>query len=245
MIQERERKHFNKSPITEAVINILVELPETISLESLDILTNTVNEDYPNKRNSFNFEAFFSDDGPTVTNDITGYIFSNTETKKIFQARLDGFAVNKLTPYDTWELFVEEAKRLWEIYYSVANPTLIHSITLRYIDKLDIPLPFSDFNEYITNAPVTSRELPQELTSFFYQIQTDYDDIGAHLILSQSMLPQTNDELVNIILDINLQKNLEISADNIDFWQDLETLHNRMNHVFRASITEKMEGIIE
>ena len=41
-----------------------------------------------------------------------GYIFASSDERQIFQARLDGFSFSRLAPYDRWETFRDEARRL-------------------------------------------------------------------------------------------------------------------------------------
>jgi uncharacterized protein (TIGR04255 family) len=101
-------------------------------------------------KHSFQAEFRFSpgkdESTPVIPKGKTeGYIFHSKNENKIVQARLDGFTFNKLRAYEDWNKFHSEARELWELYDKIIKPISVDRIALRYINRIEIPLPFDDF----------------------------------------------------------------------------------------------------
>ena len=121
---------FPNAPITEALLDIRVELSNDINLETLEKFHghNDIKEYFPVKkrRESFTGGVKFSPEGKVSTLPTSGgpdgYLFQSPTEKKIVQARIDGYTFNKLKPYESWDAFRSEARKLWNIYFQITNP---------------------------------------------------------------------------------------------------------------------------
>ena len=82
-----------------------------------------------------------------------GYLFRSADTKQAVQALKDGFSFSRFRPYQDWDAFSKEARDLWERYVSLTKPEKVNRISLRYINRLELPLPFGDFKEYLLTVP--------------------------------------------------------------------------------------------
>jgi len=153
-------------------LDIRVELPKEIILENLEKFHDheTVKEHFPvkKKRESFKGGVKVSPGGkisvlPT-SGGPDGYLFQSPIEKKIVQARIDGYTFNKLKPYESWDSFRTEARKLWNIYFQITKPVRITRIALRYINRIEIPLPMNDFKEYVITQtmekPTENQRLP-------------------------------------------------------------------------------------
>jgi uncharacterized protein (TIGR04255 family) len=70
---------------------------------------------------------------------------------------------------------------------SVTKPKLINRLALRYVNRLDLPLPVGDLKYYLRTVPEVSPDLPQGLSGYFMQLQIPQEDISAILILNQAL----------------------------------------------------------
>src|SRR5207253_4384748 len=100
-----------------------------------------------------------------------GYTFTSSDGLQAFQSRLDGFTFSRLAPYNGWESFCSEARRLWNIYREVTQPQAVTRAAVRYINRLDLPLPIRDLKDYLRTVPEVSPDLPQGLSGYFMQLQ--------------------------------------------------------------------------
>lgn len=236
---------FKKAPITEALIDIQVVLPEETTLEKLASFHELVKDSFPLKEERIIITGSFkASPGNLPTPDISsesridGYRFRSPETNKIVQARLDGFTFNKLKPYENWDVFSAEARKLWNMYSELAKPIKVKRIALRYINRIEIPLPIKDFKEYILNAPEISPKLPQLLDHFFMRVAIPYHEIEATAVITETIDKQVTSQYLPIIFDIDVFKEHLYKIDDVDIWQDFEKLRKLKNDIFFNSLTD-------
>src|SRR5207249_4682207 len=94
-------------------------------------------------------------------------------------------------PYDSWEAFRAEARRLWKTYRDVARPAKIDRMAVRYVNRLDLPADLRDFKDYLRTVPEVSGDLPQALAGFFLQLNIPQPDLGCTLLLNEAIIEPT------------------------------------------------------
>ena len=248
-----ERTIFPRAPITEALIDIFVELPHESTLDTLSSFHDEIKDKYPSKQERVIWKGevkYREGQVPEISSPSSGgplgYLFKSLDGKQIAQARLDGFTVNRLKPYERWETLRDEAKGLWETYCRITRPTGLTKLGLRYINKIEIPLPFDDIKEFILTVPDVASELPQILQNFFMRLVLPKPTIQSTAIITQTMEPVTeSSQVLPFIFDIEVYKDKgsEIDFDNI--WGGLEELHDFKNQIFFGSITPKTKELFK
>lgn len=205
-------------------------------------------EDYPTREDIQQVEQQFQVETAAMTATTTqrqnGYRFISHDQKRIIQARLDGFTFSWLAPYENWEVFSQEAKKIWEIYVQTIVKVQIIGIAVRYINRLDLPLPLEDFKNYLRTLPEISPDLPQGLSEYFMRLQMPQEDIGALLFINETIIPPKKDDFLSIVLDIELYSHTEIGQATADYWKVLDQLRIRKNEVFEACITDEMRALL-
>jgi len=240
-------KDYSHAPITEAVIDIQVKLPPEVKLDNLAQVYSSIQAEYPQCEGVLLFQGEIvagASVGATASQSPIGYRASRNDQKQILQLRLDAFAFSRLAPYDCWENFRDEAKRLWNIYQSLTNPEALVRLALRYINRLDIPLPIGDLKEYLRTFPEVSADLPQELSGYFMQLQIPQENLGTMLVINQAIVPPPTPDFVSIILDLDLFREGDIPSNEIELWHILEQMHEQKNIAFESCITERTRELI-
>ena len=240
--------HYSKAPLTEAVLDIRVELPSEITLQKLRDIQVGEEENYPRREDSIIVVGQVSmgaQVGASAKQTPNGYRFVSQDNRQIFQARTDGFTFNRLAPYETWESFRDEARRLWEIYRPIANPKNISRLALRYINRLDLPLPLKDFKDYLRTFPEISSDMSQGLSGYFMQLQLPQPDLEAMLHLNQTLIPPPTPNFVSVVLDLDLFCKDNVPSEDQEIWKRFEILRTRKNEVFEACITNKTRRLIK
>jgi len=246
-----EYTHLRNAPITEALIDIRVKVKEGFDVERFQTLFDGISSQYSDKKARQRWEGrleFKKGEGTISTGaeTIDGYIFTSSDRKQVFQARIDGFTFNRLKPYDKWETFRDEAKRLWQLYSSLVAPEIVR-VAVRYINKFNIPLfpqPPRDFNEYLTAAPIVPEGLPQGVSSFLSRIVVHDPEADSDATITQAFEQIIDPKFLPIILDIDVFRQKELISEE-EAWQTLEKLRYIKNDIFFRSITEKAKELFK
>lgn len=241
------RRHYSKAPITEAVIDIRVRLPETARLSDLEAVQEPHRSDYPGKESRSLARGRFEvgrQVSASASSEPIGFLFKSEDEKRIFQAQRDGFTMSRLAPYETWEPFREEARRLWTTYRVRLQPEAIVRLAVRYINRLDLPMPVGELKDYLRTVPEVSPELPQLLSGLFMQLTVPQDDLRGTLLLTEALIEPSRPDVVSVVLDIDLFRTEELPSDDGGIWELFELLHDRKNDVFEACITERTRELI-
>ncbi len=233
---------YENAPITEALIDIRVEAPQALTLQTLEGLHGAIKDRYPGKKKRVYMEGRFSagvEIGAAAKQTEMGFAFATENGRQIFQARRDGFTFSRLRPYGNWAELRDEARRLWSIYRESVAPRQITRVAVRYINQIDIPPQATDYKVYFRTVPEVSPELPQGLSGFIMQLQFPQEDFGGSLILTETAVPLPSSGAVSVVLDLDVFKDhVEIASDD-EVWDLLETLRNRKNEFFEGCITDE------
>lgn len=235
-------KYYSNAPITEAIIDIRVDLPSSVTVEDLKKIEEILQEDYPNAENHYEFSAFlnFNEAEPieaTGQRFHSGFKYKSKDGKRILQARLDGFTLSQLPPYQTWEPFKVEAYKLWALYRAVVTPKKVHRLALRYINRIDIK-PGVEFNTYLKTYPEISPLISQELSNFVMHLELPQRDIESTLLINQAIVPSSDPNFISVLLDLDLFREGSFIPDDDEIWTIFNLLRLRKDEVFEACITD-------
>jgi uncharacterized protein (TIGR04255 family) len=116
------QEHLNNAPITEAVIDLRIETPIGVTVEAFEkLLAARDNLGYTKKgrimRGASGF-ALKADEMQSLGAQASGIgvRLQSQNEKYVAQLSLEGFALSRLQPYESWENLVAEARRLWQDY---------------------------------------------------------------------------------------------------------------------------------
>lgn len=251
-IAMQTHRHYSRAPITEAIIDFRVALPEGFLADEFADLYSQIKDDFPIMQ-PFQTSMVTLDPGKPdspikvgTSEQASGFLFRSRDNLRTFQATSGGFTFNRLAPYKSWEEFSAEAQKLWEIYKKRCKPICVTRAAIRYVNQINIPSDGAvELKEYLKTVPEVSSTLSQNaLQSFFMQLQIPQQDLNCLLLINEAIAPRTNPNLVIIILDLDLFREQIWASDDDDIWQFLELLRHRENEVFESSITDKTRELI-
>ncbi len=236
---------YPNAPIREALFDIRVNNINIKKVEDLLFLKEMVLDDLPEMRllHQFTSKINFSLDKPVEgesQSDIAGYVFVSKDKTRQLQIKNDGITLNILKPYENWEKHFTYFIEIWNKYNELFSPNNITRIAARFINRIEIPMPFNSFQEYIVNMPPIPICLPQVFTSFFMQTQIPCNVEGANVnaIISETIEPITND-ILPFILDIDVFQVLDAENKNVDLIKNFSEIHILKNDIFENCITDK------
>jgi uncharacterized protein (TIGR04255 family) len=99
-----------------------------------------------------------------------------------------------------------------ELIRNITQPENITRLAVRYINRLDLPLPVADLKDYLRPVPKIAPGLPQSLSGYFMQLQIPQEDIKGVLILNEALVPPPSPDVGSVLLDIDIFRDAEVSA---------------------------------
>jgi len=243
--------HFPNAPITEALLDIRVKLPGQTDLEKLATFHDAIKQQYPSKQERLAWRGHVeikASPVPEVSQSAAGgpdgYLFTSGDGRHVVQARLDGFTFSRLKPYDKWTTLRDEAKELWQRYVQIASPDTVTRIALRYINRIEIPLPMRDFKDYILTTPEIAPDLPQGLESFFMRLVIPDPKGQAVAIVTEAVEPVDEaHKRLPLIFDIDVFRAVAFNVQDNSMWETFEYLHDLKNEIFFKSLTPKAKEL--
>ncbi len=246
-----ETEHLAHAPIVEASLAIGATFAKPVDQELLASFQDRLGGRYPAKevRIAWAGQVELKADAPpqfavAPGSGPAGYLFRSADTKQAVQALKDGFSFSRFRPYEDWSKFVKEARDLWERYAALTKPEKINRIGLRYINRLELPLPFDDFKEFILTGPEIAPELPQGLASFFFRAVVPIDEAKAFGVITETTVEtEATKTVVPLILDIDVFRagTFTVTADQL--WPSFDRLREVKNRLFFKSLTDKAKDL--
>ncbi|MGI8554548.1 MAG: TIGR04255 family protein [Dehalococcoidia bacterium] len=247
-----QHRRYKKDPLTEAVIDLRVELPEGTHVEDLRGLHARLSDTYGAPQEMYENVATieFRPGGSAplarTAHARRGFRFDRADARRVMQARLDGFSYSAIAPYEEWETFRGEAKNLWELYRNAYHPIHVTRVAVRYINRIDIPLHAANSNgalqlkDYFSTYPQVADGLAHNtMAGFIMQIHVPQPDIDSTLLVNQAVVPPPHPGVFSVVLDLDLFREVQWDpTDDETVWGFLDILRVRKNDAFEASITD-------
>jgi uncharacterized protein (TIGR04255 family) len=237
--------HYQNAPITEALVDIQVRLPSETTIDAVRAALGTLGDRFTNvgKLNATSFslgEEKTAIEKPT----LLGLAFRSKDNKNAIQTRLNGFGFSRLSPYENWEGLRDEARGFWSMYRANLKPEAITRLTIKYVNRFDIPLPVKDLKDFFRTVPEISPDMPQDLSGFFMQLLIPYPELMSMLVLTQTLVPPPRTGIVSVGLDIELNCMNNVPFEDDDIWNFFEKFRVAKNSIFEASITDAARELI-
>lgn len=239
-------RHLRNAPITEALIDLRAISPKDFSANAFETLKPRLATSYPVALERRGIEARFelaaskvSASRPTDLG-LQGVFFKSADNLTIAQFRTDGFTLNRLKPYTSWQQIFPEAMRLWKMYVEVVRPTSVSRLALRYINHLTLSPPVGDFKQYLTAPPEVPPDLPQAVSSFLHRVVIHEITTGMAATITQAFEQGLEVGGATIIFDIDAFKSGDFQPDGPDIQDVFGRLHDFKNNIFFSSLTDTL-----
>ena len=236
--------HLPKAPITEAVIEIRgkASLPwdEKTILEKL----KTELPDYPKQKSGRvqQFEVNPEKEQKVIVRDLgwQGLDITSTDQKYISKFNMNFFSLSRLAPYENWDRFKDEMKRLWNIHYKLAVPLEIQRLGVRFINRIEIPDESVHLRDYFQGFSSGIPAIKLDLNGFLHHDIFTVPNYSYMMNIIKTIQPKTPTNNRALILDIDVftQQPIEANDDIID--KKLSDLHWLKNKIFFSIITPQL-----
>lgn len=232
--------HLNNAPIREAVLDIKVDPRSDLTPDALAAFVDKVTADFPDASPIRALQAEFDvgSDEPVRSSPLQtlGTICWNEAKTRAVQARLDGFTVNHVQGYESWNALRDQAHRLWQEYVAIAGPKQVIRCALRYINRIDLPV-LVDMSANLLTRPEVAAELPQLVDDFFMRVVVPFSE-GRKVSITQASEPITEDGAKTraLILDIDAFSTRPFDIGDDAIWKEFDELRLMKNRCFFNSL---------
>ncbi len=234
--------HLPRAPIVEAVIDWRAKLAPEFDVMRLLAASEKLDSGYALLDEQREFHQTIEQKPGTEPKHtfgfagVRGYRFRSTDALHFATLKHDGFSFSRLKPYTNWRSVFNEAVRLWGIYRDLAEPEEVSRIAVRYINRILLPIPVTDFGKYLTAPPSAPPGAPQLMTSLLYRVVVHEPEDGVSANISQ-VIEGYQPGSVPLILDIDafIMKNMD--PYGFDFATQFESLRRMKNRIFFATLT--------
>lgn len=237
-------RQLKNAPVKEALIDIQFE--SSIELTHIDAIADRVREKYSKKSDIWQTVlGIVQREGAqnAANNTLLGRRLESEDGRFVLLMRRNGLAVSRLAPYVDWDELRNEAKTCWAALLEISGLPSVSRIAVRYINELKIPLPFGDFNEFLTCPPTVPAALPQAISEFLTRVVIPDPDNQTVSIVTQALqAPPSFTEgktVVPVILDIDVYRLGVLPAEGGEIWGVLDILREQKNKMFFEHLTEK------
>ena len=240
---------FPNAPITEALIDVRVTFESAVKLDQLEKLSERFSTRFPIKETQTVHEYALKVQDATggveshAKSKILGYVRFTENRDKAVLLRVNGFAFSKLEPYESWFALRDEAREHWETYRGELGPSRIARLAVRYINRIELSLPITDFQDYILTGPQIAEGIPQGLAEFFFRVvipNPDDEQMRATITSTMEKLEQDN-KVLPYIFDIDASMPVDLDPTDEETWLAFERLRDYKNLIFFNSTTEKVK----
>lgn len=236
-----ESKHLRNAPITEALFDFRVKARKGFHPEAFAALQAQISGRFPQMDEHHRQQMTFGANQEPVIKDpvLHGYFFKTSDEKTIAQFRIDGFTLNKLRPYSSWEVLFPQAMELWRLYVSIAEPEVITRLAVRYINRIPLPSGEITLQTYLTAAPAVPQGLPQSLSHFFTRLTIREPKTSLSANIQQTLEVLEPGMSPTILLDIDVYKESEFEIDDPAIEETFSQMRVFKNSIFFKSITDE------
>jgi len=171
--------------------------------------------------------------------------FLSADGKALVQVGPNLLAVNHLKPYPGWDTFLPMIQEAYRAYIETAPPTAIQRIGLRYINRIELPGPRVELEEYLNIYPYLGRELPQDYGEVMVRIQTAFNALrdGLQIVLASPEAGNTDVNVFVLDMDYFLAKPGVITAQEAFSW--VNEAHDRLEQLFEGCISDKLRQLFQ
>ena len=242
--------HLHGAPIVEAVIHWRARSEKKLKREELRQELVRKLPDYPTVKiqHELHVESALGPDGAAVSrrDEWHGFRLETKDGRYIAQFTRNGFVFSRVTPYENWDRFAAEAKRLWQIHVDLAEPAGIERLGVRFINRI-VPIDVPALGDVLTLPPRAPAGMALPIDEFLHR--TLFDVAGhpyrVHVIQTSQPPAPPETDAASVIVDIDVFTTRTVEMDAAAVQTHLNEMRWLKNKAFYSLITEETIKLFE
>jgi uncharacterized protein (TIGR04255 family) len=223
---------YQRPPIVEAVIDFL--LSQKLDDESYEHVVGHLVKEYPNRDKK--------DEGDELVMDL-----SSPNGRRHILLGQSTVSAHVLAPYPGWESLLDVAREALDALPESVRVAGASSVSVRYMDRIEFPIPEPVFNEYITIMPNRPAGMPKYLSAFTAALLSEEPETGTAASLMITCPPWQENKNPEILCDVRVERRgtSPISLTTEEWLKAANDLHATQRQIFEASITDKTRELFQ
>lgn len=167
------------------------------------------------------------------------------DTRAVVGIGADRLSVHVVEPYPGWASFRPRIAAALEAWREVAAPEGAVSVSVRYIDRIKLPVGGGSLQDYLPLLPRRPESGPPQMQAFHVVTQSYDPALDYSAVLTMATAPPEADKLV-MLYDLNVLRMRQAPGLGLDEVMDhVEFLHARQKLIFEDSITDLTRGLFQ
>lgn len=242
--------HFPNPPIVEAIFDIQYRLAEAFDIQTIqNAATDKFKPQYPitqqQQEAQFTITMPVTDaanpEGKRQFLGVRGFSFVAENKAEILQIRRDGFTLNRLKPYISFDKHLQDMLSAWSWVCTNIPVEEILRVSVRYINVIQIPLaemPLVD--QYFPLLPRIPEKMQVLVAGLLVQQRFRFDVPGVEAMVTLTHQPIVQDHLP-MIFDIDIHAG-QLGTLNLDELKSKFTLlREYKNRIFFHGTSESLQ----
>ena len=240
-----ETPHYPNAPIVEAIFDIQTALPLIPTQEQFTELAKGIVGDAYSSCSTIRCQNIELVQGSAELNvksndDWIGCEFRQQDLPQVLRIRKDGMSFHRLHPYTSYEELIPQFRKLWESYLSTFSPKAVTKVSLRFINRINLPAgsKIVDLSKFVKVVPHVALPVETDIQNLLSRVHIVEKGTNNNAHVSFSSVKKGED-LENILLDIETWNSLGAAADSSEIWDSFEGLRDLKNTLFTGSLEEE------
>jgi len=237
---------YAKPPIIEAVCDIRFDVNSNWDLAMPGLFFERFKTSYPKRRQAQAVDLAVSPAKNQLEHILSRQdrlqLFDQDE-KEVLQIGPHFLAVNRLTPYDSWQEFEPKIMAAFEAYLDIAKPKALARTDLRAVNRIEIPKQLIRMEDYFDFYPYLGENLPQAINPYFVGVEFAFEKGRDRLRLEiQSTLSEKEGTTTTLLtLDYYCQELGKIDFGGVRDW--LRLAHRALDDVFEGCLKDPLREL--
>ncbi|WP_319798767.1 TIGR04255 family protein [Nitrobacter sp.] len=230
---------YKRPPVIEAVIDIRVE--GALDQGQLQRLNKDFSASYPFSEESQHIGVELSENAAKINQSFAGYTMRNAESTDALVLTPASIATTRQAPYDGWERLRAAAEGNWLQWRKAVGRKKIVRIGVRFINRLDIPIPENqlfNLDDYL-DVGIRLPAIGLAIHNYAVHLQANAQEQPFKLVLNVGSTPSPLIGAASALLDLDVFQEGDLPQTEEDLWPYVETFRAQKNHVFESCITDK------
>lgn len=245
-------KHITlkNAPIEEVIFSLITDPSEQCNLNCLnEVATDISNELDGEIEDWISREAIFEigleSDNLSHNTKKKGYVIKGCNERVVVHISDNAFIMNKLKPYVDWSDISTLFEKIWSSYERRTKPKEINKVSIRYVNKFDVPQ--ENWDDYLLMYPVIHSESENDnslisVGEVFSRYNLQSDRYAASSVVMLNIKAKEAGQL-SVIMDIDVDSVNKI--ENYSSYKEISDVVDRLrdfkNHIFFSNIPKAKE----